>query len=209
MRAPASAASHRYTPNPHSSRSATKRTPASYRVVVPPEVAKSLEKQEPSSTGKENRTATTPSSSQAVTAKRQPCNCKKSKCLKLYCECFSAELFCDGCNCTDCKNTPEHAAIRNKAIKETRAKNPNAFKPRFVAKGPALQTGHSMGCKCKRSECLKKYCEVRALICPKKITHFLLGLTILSFTHSLVLLLLQFPCRNIVFPSWYSLRGQV
>lgn len=37
--------------------------------------------------------------------KRSPCNCKKSRCLKLYCECFAAELFCDGCNCTDCQNT--------------------------------------------------------------------------------------------------------
>ena len=28
-----------------------------------------------------------------------PCNCKKSKCLKLYCECFAAENFCQSCNC--------------------------------------------------------------------------------------------------------------
>lgn len=53
----------------------------------------------PRSGGKEN--ASTPGS------KRSPCNCKKSKCLKLYCECFAAELFCQGCNCTDCHNTDE------------------------------------------------------------------------------------------------------
>ena len=35
-----------------------------------------------------------------------PCNCKKSRCLKLYCECFSADIYCNGCNCTSCLNNP-------------------------------------------------------------------------------------------------------
>mmetsp|Transcript_5159 Transcript_5159/g.8065 ORF Transcript_5159/g.8065 Transcript_5159/m.8065 type:complete len:1070 (-) Transcript_5159:85-3294(-) len=112
----------------------------------------------------------TPSSSKekVVTpssTRRNPCNCKKSKCLKLYCECFAAELFCDGCNCNDCKNTKEHESERDKAMKDTRAKNPNAFKPRIAVRGITGPTGaspsseHNMGCKCKRSQCLKKYCE--------------------------------------------------
>lgn len=108
--------------------------------------------------GKENK-------KKSPSAKRSPCNCKKSKCLKLYCECFAAERFCQGCNCADCGNTPTAGLIREKAIKDTRAKNPNAFKPRIghkhVSNSP--QTGHNMGCKCKRSECLKKYCEVSNL----------------------------------------------
>jgi len=98
-----------------------------------------------SSGGKENTAG--------AKGRRGPCNCKKSKCLKLYCECFSQERFCDGCNCVECNNIPSFANVRDKAIKETRAKNAEAFKPRITG-------GHNMGCKCKKSECLKKYCEV-------------------------------------------------
>mmetsp|Transcript_20195 Transcript_20195/g.29205 ORF Transcript_20195/g.29205 Transcript_20195/m.29205 type:complete len:873 (+) Transcript_20195:137-2755(+) len=110
----------------------------------------------PSSTSKEN---VTPAKQQ----RRNPCNCKKSKCLKLYCECFAAELFCDGCNCTTCHNTsaPEHVEQRNKAKKHCKANNPHAFKPKVGNKGPATSPAntHNTGCKCKQSKCLKKYCE--------------------------------------------------
>jgi hypothetical protein len=38
--------------------------------------------------------------------RRMKCNCKKSKCLKLYCECFSNQLFCGKeCECLNCANT--------------------------------------------------------------------------------------------------------
>lgn len=33
------------------------------------------------------------------------CHCKKSNCLKKYCECFQAGLKCGlNCKCEDCKN---------------------------------------------------------------------------------------------------------
>jgi hypothetical protein len=111
----------------------------------------------PTPGGKENR--------KKAPVKRSVCNCKKSRCLKLYCECFAAELFCQGCNCTDCRNTPDAGIEREKAIKDTRAKNSKAFQTRFGVKeeleGTTPQRIHNMGCKCKKSECLKKYCEVR------------------------------------------------
>ena len=129
------------------------------------------------SSGKENK-------KKSSTPKASPCNCKKSKCLKLYCECFAAERFCSGCNCSDCGNTPHAGLIRDKAIKETRAKNPNAFKARIGAKQGVQQsspsgTGHNMGCRCKRSECLKKYCEVRTYtISTERIPYNLLLLSV-------------------------------
>jgi len=61
-----------------------------------------------------------------------PCTCKNSKCLKLYCVCFAAEDYCYGCKCVDCKNTPSHEVIRKEAISNLKAKNPRAFKTKFI-----------------------------------------------------------------------------
>jgi len=41
-------------------------------------------------------------------ASARRCKCRKSKCLKLYCDCFSAGVFCAfGCSCVGCMNS-EH-----------------------------------------------------------------------------------------------------
>merc|ERR1711988_1326077 len=96
------------------------------------------------------------------------CKCKKSRCLKLYCECFAANVFCKDCKCTECQNLPEHQQLRLKAMKHKLARRPLAFVPKFLpttasfARSQPQQVDelrHSRGCNCKKSGCQKKYCE--------------------------------------------------
>ena len=43
---------------------------------------------------------------------KKPCNCTKSMCLKLYCDCFANGEFCSGCNCQNCHNNIQHESER-------------------------------------------------------------------------------------------------
>ncbi|NWT77761.1 LIN54 protein, partial [Lanius ludovicianus] len=99
-------------------------------------------------------------SSESANRPRKPCNCTKSLCLKLYCDCFANGEFCNNCNCTNCYNNLDHENDRQKAIKACLDRNPEAFKPK-IGKGKEGESDrrHSKGCNCKRSGCLKNYCE--------------------------------------------------
>ncbi|NWU93845.1 LIN54 protein, partial [Upupa epops] len=99
-------------------------------------------------------------SSETANRPRKPCNCTKSLCLKLYCDCFANGEFCNNCNCTNCYNNLDHENDRQKAIKACLDRNPEAFKPK-IGKGKEGESDrrHSKGCNCKRSGCLKNYCE--------------------------------------------------
>ncbi len=86
------------------------------------------------------------------------CNCRKSMCLKLYCECFQRQVYCNGCNCSDCRNIAEHESDREGAVKNCLARNKDAFSCKF-AKHSAGGDVHKAGCNCRKSACLKRYCE--------------------------------------------------
>ncbi|XP_045584200.1 protein lin-54 homolog isoform X1 [Procambarus clarkii] len=90
---------------------------------------------------------------------RKPCNCTKSQCLKLYCDCFANGEFCNNCNCANCFNNLGHEEDRQKAIKACLDRNPQAFRPKIGKGGNDNERRHNKGCNCKRSGCLKNYCE--------------------------------------------------
>ncbi|XP_065259413.1 tesmin [Emys orbicularis] len=94
------------------------------------------------------------------TKSKKPCNCTKSQCLKLYCDCFANGDFCNNCNCNNCYNNPLHETERFKAIKACLDRNAEAFLPK-IGKGKLgdIKPRHNKGCNCKRSGCLKNYCE--------------------------------------------------
>ncbi|XWS58320.1 hypothetical protein CRYUN_Cryun08bG0023800 [Craigia yunnanensis] len=100
------------------------------------------------------------------------CSCKRSKCLKLYCDCFAAGLYCiEPCSCQDCFNKPIHENVVLETRRQIESRNPLAFAPKVIRsmdrildyggetnKTPA-SARHKRGCNCKRSSCLKKSCE--------------------------------------------------
>ncbi|XP_058961239.2 protein lin-54 homolog isoform X1 [Pocillopora verrucosa] len=90
---------------------------------------------------------------------RKPCNCTKSQCLKLYCDCFANGEFCSNCNCVNCSNNMDHEKERSKAIKACLERNPQAFHPKIGKGRGDSDRRHNKGCHCKRSGCLKNYCE--------------------------------------------------
>ncbi|EER93767.2 hypothetical protein BDA96_01G168000 [Sorghum bicolor] len=100
------------------------------------------------------------------------CSCKKSKCLKLYCACFAAKVYCsEFCSCQGCSNNHMHEEAVSHIRKQTESRNPLAFAPTVTRKcGSVSELGddsnntpasarHKRGCNCRKSSCLKKYCE--------------------------------------------------
>ncbi|XP_051807889.1 spexin prohormone 2 [Acanthochromis polyacanthus] len=95
----------------------------------------------PLSEGRDQTVSTKPQAT-GIVGIRKPCHCTRSQCVKLYCECFASGVMCSNCDCSNCHNNAEHVMTRQKAIK--------------TVSGVSRKV---KGCNCKRSGCLKNYCE--------------------------------------------------
>eukprot|EP00035_Acanthoeca_spectabilis_P013462 m.251035 g.251035 ORF g.251035 m.251035 type:complete len:247 (+) comp15893_c0_seq6:48-788(+) len=88
---------------------------------------------------------------------KDPCSCKSSKCLKLYCACFSSGHLCGpNCKCQGCLNDDVESELRKTAVVKTLSRDSGAFTPKFLS---AMVHDQLRGCKCVNSKCLKGYCE--------------------------------------------------
>ena len=81
------------------------------------------------------------------------CSCSKTKCLKLYCNCFSNSRKCgESCACVDCYNNDEYEELRLLIMKQIKQTNKNAFKDN------SKKSLNNKGCSCSNSKCQKAYC---------------------------------------------------
>jgi hypothetical protein len=122
------------------------------------------------------------------------CTCKKTRCLKLYCQCFGIKLYCGtNCRCLNCYNNSKYETVRQEAMRNILSRNPSAFDTKFLKVGgeedaseenpndtaispdahdksatnaaPTTSSSqstttkviyHKLGCKCRKSGCMKK-----------------------------------------------------
>ena len=127
------------------------------------------------------------------------CNCKQSKCLKLYCVCFAKGGVCGPqCQCATCHNKDAHSeevcaeALERlgtlyNANRLLLTRHPTCMAQVLAARANCkkraatlTKNGDAPGCNCKQSRCQKKYCECFAVrpagravpACGPKLTHF-------------------------------------
>jgi hypothetical protein len=126
----------------------------------PPSFSKSNPEDKSKSKPNEDQFNLKKNSTKEKTNSEDGCNCRNTKCLKLYCECLRKGSTCgEHCNCTGCENHPS-SELRKARIQIIEKKNPNAFKPIITERNESEAVRvHNRGCNCRRSGCLKNYCE--------------------------------------------------
>ena len=93
--------------------------------------------------------------------KTRSCGCQKNACLKLYCDCFAGQELCspEHCCCSDCGNLDRTDTKRLLAIESARSRNAfSEYRPTRRER-KADKSGKAVFCGCKKSRCLKRYCD--------------------------------------------------
>lgn len=145
-----------------------------YKVYYPSKMEEVVQEQTESEISKKFKSAV-----ENVSISQNRCQCKKSLCLKLYCECFNnnqvQQLYiynqvCSTlCGCRDCGNRLDNQKERGKAIQEALQRNLDAFEEPYTKSLNELPTKRELvpphvktvnkGCTCKKTACKKKYCD--------------------------------------------------
>jgi hypothetical protein len=133
---------------------------AKQRRPISQEMLKSV--QSPTGTGSVVMLPKSPSeiqSTQREEIETMGCTCKKTNCLKLYCQCFAIKIYCgNNCRCSDCFNLPNYEGKRQDAMATITSRNPVAFTAKYKKDKVVDMPAHRLGCKCRKSACLKKVC---------------------------------------------------
>lgn len=97
------------------------------------------------------------------------CHCKRSRCLKLYCDCFAQGVYChDLCQCASCLNDPANAAAVYDARVAIMKRTPEAFTPK--ASGVEGMGG---GVETHRMYCVVFYCALQHVQACTRVTQLL------------------------------------
>lgn len=90
------------------------------------------------------------------TTPASPCNCRKTSCQQMYCECLARGRLCnEACRCEDCKNTSPNPKLE-RVIQNIQKQ---AYNKEATQRVRFRSDRFNGGCTCKRSKCIKKYCE--------------------------------------------------
>ena len=98
------------------------------------------------------------------------CTCKKTKCIKKYCECFSSGILCFNCKCENCENKTFFSDNFNRK-NSNNINNTNKKEEEIKEKKESKQINETnldlsdndtkklIICTCSKSGCNKNYCE--------------------------------------------------